>query len=249
MSRLLKAEFNSIYRKPKLYVLLGILVVAFGLGILIDHFVKGEPSWGYNMVNLFYPFLAIILTSDITHKEYKFHTMKNLIGSGFSRKQIYFGKLIVTLGSALAFLLVSEILKIVYALINHQFASKIYPMVEVIDGIRRLSMFAVIFIICMLIVSDGLSLFAAFMYGVVLGPVLSLGSLLVGLSQKTVDRIGAATLVSSDAYIKINVDPKTAKILSSEVIPSGLIWCALGVAVAVGLLILGYQSFKRKEFK
>jgi hypothetical protein len=110
-------------------------------------------------------------------------------------------------------------------------------------------MFAVIFIICMLIVSDGLSLFAAFMYGVVLGPVLSLGSLLAGLSQKTVDRIGAATLVSSDAYIKVNVDPKTAKILSSEVIPSGLIWCALGVAVAVGLLILGYQSFKRKEFK
>ena len=153
MRRLLFAEFNTVYRKPKLYVLLAILIVIFALGVVIDHFVGGD-TWGYQMIDIFYPFLAIILVTDITHKEYKFHTMKNLIGSGFSRKQIYFGKLIVTLGSSFAFLLVAEILKIVYAVINHHLATKIYPVAEIVDAIRCLGMFTIIFIISVLIVSD-----------------------------------------------------------------------------------------------
>ncbi|MBP5773148.1 MAG: ABC transporter permease subunit [Eubacterium sp.] len=248
MRRLLFAEFNTVYRKPKLYVLLAILIVAFALGVVIDHFVGGD-MWGYQMIDIFYPFLAIILVTDITHKEYKFHTMKNLIGSGFSRKQIYFGKLIVTLGSSFAFLLVAEILKIVYAIINNHLATKIYPVAEIVDTIRCLGMFTIIFIISVLIVSDGLSLFASFVYGVLFNPIFSLAAIPLQISDKVASIIKAALLISTDAYLKIERNPKTAAITSAKIIPSGIIWCVVGIAVAVGLLILGYEVFKRKEFK
>ncbi len=248
MRRLLFAEFNIVYRKPKLYVLLSILLGAFGLGILIDYYLK-STTWGYTLIDWFYPFLAIVLVTDITHKEYKYKTMKNLIGSGFSRKQIYFGKLIVTLGSSLAFLLMAEMLKIVYAIINHQMASKIYPTVEIVDGIRDLGKFAIIFIISVLVVSDGLSLFASFMYGVMLGPVIGLAGLFMNLSEKASNIIGAITLTSSDAYLKVARNKEGTQIISTKIIPSGLAWCVLGIAITIGLLILGYEVFKKKEFK
>ena len=145
MRRFLIAEFNSIYRKPKLYVLLAILFASFGLGVLIDHYTHGT-TFGYGIVSVFYIFLAIILVTDVTHKEYKFHTMKNLIGSGFSRKEIFFGKYIVTLVVAISFMFTEEILKIIYALINHEFSEKVNLVVDGVDALRQIGMFSIILV-------------------------------------------------------------------------------------------------------
>ena len=52
MRRLLFAEFNTVYRKPKLYVLLAILIVIFALGVVIDHFAGGD-TFGYLLIDIF----------------------------------------------------------------------------------------------------------------------------------------------------------------------------------------------------
>lgn len=244
MRRFLKAEFNTIYRKPKVYVLLGILVVAFGLGLIIEkkYNVKGL-SVGF--IQIFYPFLAIVLASDITHKEYKFNTMKNLIGSGFTRSQIYVGKLIVTIAVSFMFMLVKKIIEIVYYVANGNLSTKINWKIELIDGVRQLCMFGIIFIICMLITSDALSLLTSFVYAVLLPFILSVaGAFLEAfIGKNTMNRISSALLVSHDAYIE-NLE-------NGDMVlhPSQLIWALIGIAVALLALQGGYMLFKRKEFK
>ena len=245
MRRFLIAEFNSIYRKPKLYVLLAILFASFGLGVLIDHYTHGT-TFGYGIVSVFYIFLAIILVTDVTHKEYKFHTMKNLIGSGFSRKEIFFGKYIVTLVVAISFMFTEEILKIIYALINHEFSEKVNLVVDGVDALRQIGMFSIIFIISMLVVSDGLSLFFSFLYGVLLSFMVPAAAVFIPqLPEKAPEKITATLLITSSAYIK--TDKKD--LFSQHLIPSGLLWVALGVALVVVLMIVGYKTFNRKEFK
>lgn len=245
MRRLLKAEFNSIYRKPKLYVLLAILIASFLLGVLIDHYTNGT-TFGYGIVGVFYIFLAIILVTDVTHKEYKFHTMKNLIGSGFSRKEIFFGKYIVTLVVAISFMLTEEILKIVYAFINQEFSKKINLVVDGVDALRQIGMFSIIFIISMLVISDGLSLFFSFLYGVLLAFIVPTITVFIPqLPENASEKITATLLITSSAYIK--TDKKD--FFSQHLIPSGLIWVAIGVVLVVVLMTVGYKTFERKEFK
>ena len=79
MRRFLKAELNTIIRKPKMYVLLGILLAVYALGFITYILTKHKVDLTVLLIALFHPFLVIILVSDVTHKEYKFNTMKNLI--------------------------------------------------------------------------------------------------------------------------------------------------------------------------
>ena len=245
MRRFLKAELNTIYRKPKVYVLLGILIVSFCLGLLLEKQFNVNGDLAVGFIKLFYPLLAIILVSDITHKEYKFDTMKNLIGSGFTRSQIYVGKLIVTLAVSFMFMLAKNIVIVVYYAVKGNLSANYNWKIELIDGVRELCMFGIIFIICMLITSDALSLLTSFVYAVLLPFILTIaGSFLeIFIGKNTMDRISSALLVSNSAYI-------TTKDNGELILhPNQLIWALIGIGVAILALQAGYMLFKRKEFK
>lgn len=249
MGRFLKAELNTIYRKPKLYVLLSILTAAFILGIVVNFLTHGKVDITIILIEFFHPFLVIILVSDVTHKEYKFNTMKNLIGSGFTRSQIYTGKLIVTMIVAFMFILIEKAMQIIYLLIKHDFAKKFFWKAELVDMVRQFCMFGIIFIICMLITSDALSLLASFGYGILLSMFLGMVGIFVpGISDKVAERISAACLVSSSAYVKSTLS-KDGYVIGKYIDKGELIWCGVGIIVALLALQGGYMLFKRKEFK
>lgn len=249
MRRFLKAELNTIIRKPKMYVLLGILLAVYALGFITYILTKHKVDLTVLLIALFHPFLVIILVSDVTHKEYKFNTMKNLIGSGFTRSQIYTGKLIVTMLVAFVFMFIEKLMEVIYYLYKGTLSSEFFWKAELVDIIRQFCMFGIIYIICMLITSDALSLLAAFGYGILLKPVLTVAALLSGfVPEKVAERIGAAALVSSDCYVRTVLDKKGYPI-GKEVITSELIWCAIGLVVAIIALQGGFMLFKRKEFK
>ena len=101
----------------------------------------------------------------------------------------------------------------------------------------------------MLITSDGLSLLAAFAYAMLLGPILMFAGPLVHLSEKALERISAATMISSSLYIKNTMSKDGLTVIKSEIVTSELIWWGIGIIVAILALQLGYMVFKRKEFK
>ena len=110
--------------------------------------------------------------------------------------------------------------------------------------VRELCMFGIIFIICMLITSDALSLLTSFVYAVLLPFILMIaGSFLeIFIGKKTMDRISSALLVSNSAYI-------TTKGKEMILHSNQLIWALIGIGVAILALQAGYMLFKRKEFK
>lgn len=249
MRRLLKAEINTVIRKPKLYVLLGILVAAYVIGIITYFATHRTIDITLHLIAAFYTILAIILVSDITHKEYKFRTMKNLIGSGFTRSQIYLGKLIITMLVAFIFAAIEKVMEIIYYIIRGDLKENFFWQADLVDLVREMCLFVIIFIICMLIVSDGLSLLAAFAYAMLLGPLLTFAGPLVHLTDKVVERISAILMLSSDVYIKTKMDKDGLTVLSKSVVPSQLVWWGIGIVVAILALQGGYMLFKRKEFK
>ena len=249
MRRFLKAELNTVIRKPKLYVLLGIMFALYIIGLVVYFATNKSIDITLQMVVAAYTILAIILVSDITHKEYKFRTMKNLIGSGFTRSQIYVGKLIITMIVAFLFAVIEQLMEIVYCVIRGDLAESFFWQTDLVDIVRQMCMFVIIFIICMLITSDGLSLLAAFAYAMLLGPILMFAGPLVHLSEKALERISAATMISSSLYIKNTMSKDGLTVIKSEIVTSELIWWGIGIIVAILALQLGYMVFKRKEFK
>lgn len=112
MGNLIKFEFHKVFRSKYLYIIFGIgLVFAFvnalmmwGLNAIMEE--VGEPTTPYSgylnaksalagtasFSTFAGIFVGIFATEDFTQ-----HTIKNIIGRGYSRLQLYFSKYIVSL--------------------------------------------------------------------------------------------------------------------------------------------------------
>lgn len=243
MRRLLKAEFNSVYRKPKFYIFLIILVVLFGFGFFLEKVANFGTAMTF--VDFIYPLLAILIIVDISHKEYKYHTMKNLIGAGFSRQGIYFGKLIVSVVVAIAFIAFHRLLDFLSALIDGKSYS--FSMEDFQEIVRLIGMYAIIFIICMLIVSDGISLLIAVLYGILAKYIIMMLGMFQVVNERVSTKLNMIFLLTDDpTYAEINF--KTGDVVTKTV-EYPYIWWGIGVVVAIAALVAGLVMFKRKEFK
>ena len=250
MRRFLKAELETIFRKPKLYVLLIVMLGGFTLGAMIDiFFIKSGSMMGEVFILAFYAICAIILVADITHKEYKYGTMKNLIGCGFTRANIYIGKYITTMIVTLIFILFEKVVKWLYCLSRGTFDSNVFLSSDLMDILRQLFMFSLIFVICMIIASDSVSLVVSMLYGLILPLVMTIaGGIIFGAESNVVPKVSAVLMLSDSIYIDSVTDAKGI-VLSESINTSGLVWFFIGIVLVVALLIGGFQLFKRKEIK
>ena len=248
MRRFLKAELGTIFRKPKLYVLLLIMLGGFGLGAIIDaQFLNNGSAAGQLFIQIFYAICAIILVADITHKEYKYGTMKNLIGCGFTRTTIYVGKYITTMIVSTVFILFEKLVKWGYCYIKGDFDS-VYMSSDLMDICRQFFLFSLIFVICMVIVSDSISLVISMMYGLVLQVVIALaGAIIFGVASKVMPKVAAVLMLSDSIYIKQVT--QNDKVISESIDKGGLIWFFLGIVFVIATLWGGYAIFKKKEVK
>lgn len=248
MRRFLRAELATVFRKPKLYVLLLVTLFGFGLGVLIDFFViKSGSTAGQILIEMFYAICAIILVADITHKEYKFGTMKNLVGCGFTRTNIFVGKYITTMIVSLIFIMFEKIVKWAYCTFK---GDVVFLVADIMDIIRQFFMFSLIFVICMLIVSDSISLVMSMLYGVILPMAIPLiAPFIFGKNSMAGPRITAILMVSDSAYMEDVVLTASFTITDKVIVPKGMIWFYIGIAFVIAALIVGCQVFKRKDVK
>ena len=121
MKLYLRSEIYRIFHRMNSYVFIGIctaLLISSNIVLAaLKHVDKKFPyaTTFYSIANLYTSFLAIFLLCVligimIFGNEYGYHTMKNSLSYGISRKSIYFGKLIIEIiyGVA-AFTLISSI--------------------------------------------------------------------------------------------------------------------------------------------
>ncbi|MBQ5474794.1 MAG: hypothetical protein IIT65_08815, partial [Lachnospiraceae bacterium] len=169
--------------------------------------------------------------------EYKYKTMKNLIGSGFSRTTIYFGKFITAIIVSIAFIIFNKVCEIISDVIVKDPIT--FTTDEMLEMVRSLGMYAIIFILCMLIISDGLSLLAAVIYSIFGKLIIFMLEMFSVLSPVALKRISLVLLLTSDPK---GLDEKV-------LVTYPWLWNGLGIILAIILLIAGLEIFKRKEFK
>ena len=147
------------------------------------------------------------------------------------------GKFITAIIVSIAFIIFNKVCEIISDVIVKDPIT--FTTDEMLEMVRSLGMYAIIFILCMLIISDGLSLLAAVIYSIFGKLIIFMLEMFSVLSPVALKRISLVLLLTSDPK---GLDEKV-------LVTYPWLWNGLGIILAIILLIAGLEIFKRKEFK
>lgn len=240
MKNLLKAEFYYLYKNIRYYVFVALII----LGNLSSIIFK------QNVISLIANFavfvFAAILLLEFSHKDFKYKTMKNYIGSGQSLIKVYFAKLIVCLVAIFILMFFQRCLGTTSDIVcNSKEISDINYIAIALSMFINLLRCTVIFCICSLISSGSLSIVVSLIYVLIIPIVKSFikNDVLQAIDPFMLDSIENS--INGQAMNGLEITQDLPVIFDAN------FFLHLGVAICVVAVIniIGCYVFSRREVK
>ncbi|MDD6489987.1 MAG: ABC transporter permease subunit [Clostridia bacterium] len=244
MKNVYSAEIYRLKRIKSSYVILLIYAVAVAINVVVA-ISKGDASIALAGESFSSIFLMLAIVG-ITTSTFESHTLKNILSSGNTRKEIYLGKLLCTGAVTLAYIIVAIIGAVVgfvvYAIMNGGFDASHFGgadagfgdvIIKILLGSLTMILFALLFFgISMLFRTSKIS-YNVCTFVAILAPLVQ-------------GMIATMTKISLISELNLTLD-LGAQLTAPQV--SATVYISVGIFVALGVIfnVLAYIRMKKTE--